>query len=96
MEPWIVNRRDPSLLAVIHDRFAFPRATTDWREVIAARPDVVTLTGPVALRAEQAQAVIAAGIHVLADKPFTVDHADAWAIAALARERGVHVVLCCA
>ena len=50
--PWIVNRRDPDALAVVRDRFGFTHATTDWREVIEARPDIVTLTGPVALRAE--------------------------------------------
>ena len=54
----------------------------------------MALTGPVALRAEQARAALEAGIHVLAEKPFTVDPADAWAIDALARERGLHVVLC--
>lgn len=94
VEPWIVNRRDPAELAALQQRFGFPQATTDWREVIAARPDVVTLTGPVHLRAEQALAAIEAGIHVVAEKPFTVDPADAWAIERAARERGVHVVLC--
>jgi predicted dehydrogenase len=91
---WIVNRREPAQLAAIQARFAFPRATTDWREVIAARPDIVALTGPGALRAEQARAALEAGIHVLAEKPFTLDPADAWAIDRLARDRGLHVVLC--
>ena len=94
VEPWIVNRRDPAILEVIRDRFGFAHAVTDWREVIAARPDIVALTGPLAMRAEQARAAIEAGIHVLAEKPFTLDPANAWAIDALARERGVHVVLC--
>ena len=94
VEPWIVNRRDPEQLAAIRERFAFAHATTDWREVIAARPDIVALTGPGALRAEQALAALEAGIHVLAEKPFTLDPADAWAIDRLARERGLHVVLC--
>jgi predicted dehydrogenase len=94
VEPWIVNRRDPAQLAALQGRFGFVRATTDWREVIDARPDIVALTGPVALRAEQAIAALEAGIHVLAEKPFTVDPADAWAIDRLARERGLHVVLC--
>jgi predicted dehydrogenase len=92
--PWIVNRRDPEQLADIAQRFAFPRATTDWHEVIEARPDIVSLTGPVALRAEQARAALDAGIHILAEKPFTRDPVDAWSIDRLARERGVHVVLC--
>jgi predicted dehydrogenase len=93
VEPWIVNRRDPAVLSVLQDRFGFPHATTDWHEVIAERPDMIALAGPVSVRAEQARAAIEAGIHVLAEKPFTVHPADAWAIDALARERDVHVVL---
>lgn len=92
--PLIVNRRDPVQLEVLRERFGFQRATTDWREVIDARPDIVALTGPVHLRAEQALAALDAGIHVLAEKPFTVDPADAWAIHRRAQERGLHVVLC--
>jgi predicted dehydrogenase len=94
VEPWIVSRRDEALVEEIRARFGFARATTDWNEVIEARPDIVALTGPVHLRAEQALAAIDAGIHVLAEKPFTIDPADAWAIDRRARERGVHVVLC--
>jgi predicted dehydrogenase len=94
VEPWIVNRRDPESLASLRARFGFKHATVDWREVIDARPDIVALTGPVAVRAEQARAALEAGIHVLAEKPFTVDPADAWAIERLARDRKLHVVLC--
>ena len=94
VEPFIVNRRDPAELAAVQARFGFAHATADWREVIEARPDIVALTGPGALRAEQALAALEAGIHVLAEKPFTIDPADAWAIDRLARERGRHVVLC--
>jgi len=94
VEPWIVNRRDPVVLETLRERFGFAHATTDWREVIASRPDIVALTGPLSLRAEQAFAAIDAGIHVLAEKPFTLDPADAWAIHGAARDRGVHVVLC--
>ena len=92
--PLIVNRRDPKQLSALQARFGFAHATTDWREVIEARPDIVALTGPVALRAEQARAALEAGCHVLAEKPFTIESADAWAIDRLARERGRHVVLC--
>ncbi len=55
VEPLIVCRRDAAVLARIQERFGFAQATTDWREVIAARPDLVVLTGPVGARAEQAQ-----------------------------------------
>jgi predicted dehydrogenase len=94
IEPLIVNRRDPALLEATRERFGFARATTDWQEVIAARPDIVAITGPGHLRGRQMLAAIEAGIHVLAEKPFTIDPAEAWAVERLARERGVHVVLC--
>jgi len=54
VEPAIVCRRDCRLLEEVRERFGFAEATTDWHEVIEARPDLVVLTGPVALRAEQA------------------------------------------
>lgn len=94
IEPWIVNRRDPAALAALQAKFGFAHATAGWHEVIEAHPDIVALTGPVAFRAEQARAALEAGIHVLAEKPFTIDPADAWAIDCLARERDRHVVLC--
>ncbi len=76
VEPWIINRRDPGQLAHLQATFGFAQATADWHDVIDARPDIVSLAGPVALRAEQARAALEAGIHVLAEKPFTLDPAD--------------------
>ncbi|MFN8623714.1 MAG: Gfo/Idh/MocA family oxidoreductase [Chloroflexota bacterium] len=92
--PLIINRRDPARLAAAQARFGFARATTDWREVIDARPDLVVLTGPVGPRAEQARAALEMGAHVLAEKPFTRDPADAWALARLAEERGRTLMIC--
>jgi predicted dehydrogenase len=94
VEPLIVCRRDPTLLEEVRTRFGFPRATTDWREVIDARPDLVALTGPAHLRAEQARAALDAGAHVLAEKPFTVSAADAWDLDARARAAGRVLMLC--
>ena len=58
--PLIVNRRDPVLLQGAKERFGFAQASTDWHDVIAARPDLVVLTGPVGPRAEQARAALEA------------------------------------
>ena len=71
VEPLIVNRRDEGELEAAR-AVRLRRATTDWREVIAARPDIVALTGPGRLRAEQARAALDAGCHILAEKPFTL------------------------
>ncbi len=94
VQPLIACRRDRDRLAYVQRTFGFERATVDWREVIDARPDLVVLTGPVGPRAEQARLALEAGAHVLAEKPFTRDPADAWALAELARERGRTLMVC--
>jgi predicted dehydrogenase len=94
VEPLIVCRRDPTLLEEVRARFGFPRATTDWREVIKARPDLLVLAGPGGPRAEQARAGLDAGCHILAEKPFTVAAADAWDLDARARAAERVLMLC--
>ena len=94
VEPLIVCRRDEGLLEEVRSRFGFERATTDWRQVIEAGPDLVVLAGPAALRATQARAALEAGAHVLAEKPFTIAPADAWGLDALARAQGRTLMLC--
>jgi predicted dehydrogenase len=94
VEPYIVCRRDALVLGQIQQRFGFARATTDWREVIDAQPDLVVLTGPVALRAEQARAALEAGAHVLAEKPFTLTPREARDLDALAAARARVLMLC--
>jgi len=94
VEPLIVSRRDPALLERVRTDFGFAHASTDWRDVIDARPDLVAVTGPAALHAEQVRAALEAGAHVLCEKPFTVGPADAWALSRLADARGRNLMLC--
>ena len=82
----IVNRRDAVLVERIRERFGFERATTDWHEVIAAKPDLVVVSSPASAHFEQVEAALLAGAHVLCEKPFTVDPREAWRIAQLAEE----------
>ena len=78
VELTIVSRRNPELLARISDKFGFKKATADWRDVLAERPDVVIVGSPPGLHHEQAKAALEAGAHVMCEKPFTIDPADAW------------------
>src|SRR5687767_9074211 len=91
----IVNRRDPAVLARVRDRFGFERSSTDWQDVIAAEPDIVVVASPATAHSSQVLAALRAGAHVLCEKPFTVDPADAWEIVrtADAVERSVVVAL---
>ncbi len=74
----IVNRRNPALLDRIKDDFGFEQATDDWHEVIAAKPDIVVVGSPPGHHFAQAKAALEAGAHVMCEKPFTIDPADAW------------------
>lgn len=89
----IVNRRDPVLLERIRERFGFARSTTDWHDVIAARPDLVIVASPVALHYEQTRAALEAGAHVMCEKPFTLDPAQAWELVETARRMKRHLVV---
>jgi predicted dehydrogenase len=84
----IVNRRNPAMLSTIKDRFGFERATTDWEEVIAARPDIVIVGSPPGHHFAQAKAALEAGADVMCEKPFTIDPADAWELDATVRRTG--------
>ena len=89
----IVNRRNPDLLERIRDRFGFQKASTDWRDVIAERPDIVIVASPVALHHEQTKAALEAGAHVLCEKPFTIDPAEAWDLVETADRHDRHLLL---
>ncbi len=85
--------RDPERVAKAAERYGWSESATDWRAVIA-RDDihVVDICAPGFLHAEIALAALAAGKHVLVEKPLANTLAEAEAMAAAAREaqtRGV-------
>ena len=88
MELTIVSRRNTELLGRIKDNFGFEKATTDWQEVLVEEPDVVVVGSPPGLHHEQAKAALEAGAHVMCEKPFTIDPADAWDLDATAKRTG--------
>jgi predicted dehydrogenase len=89
----IVNRRDPLLLAKVQREFGFAEATTDWRDVIAERPDIVVVGSPPGQHWQQAKAALEAGAHVLCEKPFTIEPAHAWDLVETARRSGRSLIL---
>lgn len=89
----IVNRRDPERLERIRAAFGFERATTDWRAVIDARPDLVVVGTPPAQHYEQVRAALEIGAHVLCEKPFTVDAGEAWRLVEIAERANRQIVL---
>lgn len=71
-------------------QYFIPRAFASWQELVADPGiDVVDIAAPTALHAPVALAALAAGKHVVVDKPMALTSAETRAMLAAAREAGV-------
>src|SRR5205823_3982271 len=71
------------------DRFGIPLATTSLPAALSTKPDLVVISTPVDLHAEQVTEVLSTtSAAVLCEKPFTLKPDDALRIAAVARTDG--------
>ncbi len=89
----IVNRRNPDLLDKIKEAWGFAKASTDWHDVIAEKPDIVVIGSPPGYHWEQTKAALEAGAQVMCEKPFTIDPAHAWDLHETARRTGNNLIL---
>lgn len=83
-----VARKGPELLKKIADEYGFQVASEDYRDVLDAGVDVAIVASPSHFHAEHAGAALAAGAHVMCEKPVTIEPADAWALKQQADEAG--------
>ncbi len=92
-EQKVLVGRDAQAVAAAAAKYGWSESATDWREVIARDDiDIVDICAPGWLHAEIATAALAAGKHVLVEKPLanTMDESAAMVTAAQsARELGV-------
>ncbi len=88
-----VCRQGPELLGVIKERFGFAIASEDYRDVLDAGVDIAVVASPSAFHHEHAKAALAAGAHVLCEKPMTIDPADAWDLVRTAEDVGRQLLL---
>src|ERR1041385_3569555 len=88
-----VCRKGPELLHKIKDDWGFQVASEDYHDVIDAGMDICLVASPHGLHHEHAKSALAAGAHVLCEKPFTVRPQDAWELDALAHRPGRPLVL---
>ncbi len=80
-------------LSRLQEDWGFAKASEDYREVLALDPDIVVVGSPAALHYEHALAALAAGAHVLVEKPFTLTTEQARSLVAEAGRRGRHIVV---
>jgi predicted dehydrogenase len=88
-----VCRKGPELLQKIKDDWGFQVASEDYRDVIAAGMDICLVASPHGLHHEHTKAALDAGAHVLCEKPFTVDPADAWDLVRTGRAKDRHLLV---
>lgn len=88
-----ICRHGAAQLAAVADRFGIGFATEDPDALLAQDLDLVVVSSPSAFHAEQARAAVASGAHVLVEKPFTLDPADAWDLVDRAAAADRHLVV---
>jgi len=83
----------PGRAAKVAAEFAIPHAFDDWRDLIRADLDLVSITPPPATHREMALAAAAAGRHIVCEKPMALNAGEAHEMLLAARRAGVtHVI----
>ena len=81
-------------LRQIQDRFGFPYATEDYRELLNdCELDAVVVASPHTLHCEHAAAAMEKDLHVMCEKPIATTAADARRLVELARQRNLHLLV---
>jgi predicted dehydrogenase len=88
-----VSRRNPQILAQVRDAFGFQVATTDYRELLEQDLDGVVVSSPHDLHFEHACAGLERGMHVLCEKPMTLEPGQAWSLVETARRVDRHLLV---
>ncbi len=84
-----VCRLGNEMLQTIKEKFGFPFATEDYRELLQQGLDGVVVTSPHHVHYEHARAALEAGCHVMVEKPISESYAEAQAMIELAQEKNV-------
>ena len=88
-----VARPDRELLDWVAGEFGFRMAATDYREVLEQQLDICIVSSPNRFHYEHAKAAMESGCHVLVEKPFTLDPAEAWDLVDTADRLDRHLLL---
>ncbi|MBI3947054.1 MAG: Gfo/Idh/MocA family oxidoreductase [Armatimonadetes bacterium] len=83
-----VCTRDPQRLRQAAAEYGVSHTTSDYAQLLAARPDVVVVCTPDHLHTAYAVAALEAGLNVLCEKPLVTDLGEARRLVSLVRETG--------
>jgi predicted dehydrogenase len=86
--------KGPENLKKVQASFDIPSATESYQELLNQfKPDGVIVSSPHVCHYEHAKAAIAAGAHVLVEKPFTTSSAQARELVHLSEESSVSIII---
>jgi predicted dehydrogenase len=89
-----LSNRDPARGRAMAERFDVPRVFGDFAEMLdAAQPDLVDIITPPPTHRAYVAAAVSRGIPAICQKPFGIDYADAAAMARMAAEAKVPLVV---
>lgn len=101
--PILAKREDVELVAVcrfgrakleqIQKTFGFRFATEDHHELLDQELDGVIVASPHNLHYEHARAALERGLHVMCEKPMTLDSREAWDLVDIARRHQLHLLV---
>lgn len=86
-------RKGRDALEHLQERFGFEHISEDYRDALAQDLDAVVVASPSRFHHEHAKAAMEAGAHVLCEKPFTIDPAQAWDLVDIADRLDRHLLL---
>ena len=88
-----VARPDRELLDWTANEYGFQIAGTDYRDVLAQDLDICVVSSPNRFHYRHAREAMESGAHVLVEKPFTLDPAEAWELVETADRLDRHLLL---
>ena len=90
---WVCDS-DPEALKRVAARYPSVPCTSDYQEVLAdAKVDAVIIATPISTHFSLAKQALLAGKHVFVEKPMTGSTVEAVELAALAKERGLTLMV---
>lgn len=87
--------RDPDKTRAFAERLGIPEYGTDLAEALRSDADSVHICTPPTLRSEIVEAALAAGKHVICEKPLAMNAEEARSLADTAAGSGLVTALCC-
>ncbi len=88
-----ICRKGPAKLEALRSQFGFQYGFEDHRELLRLGLDACIVSSPTSLHYEHTMGALESGAHVLCEKPFTIDPAQARRLADMAQRRGKELIV---